>query len=90
MKRLLAVVADGFEETELIAAVDCMRRLDVDVSIAGLKSQELCGAHGIKIAALPCLMICLRKISMPSSSPAGFPAQRHSTILLKSAAFWKR
>ena len=51
MKRLLAVVADGFEETELIAAVDCMRRLDVDVSIAGLKSQELCGAHGIKIAA---------------------------------------
>lgn len=51
MKRLLAVVADGFEETELIAVVDCMRRLNVDVTIAGLSSCELKGAHNISMQA---------------------------------------
>ena len=51
MKRLLAVVADGFEETELIAVVDCMRRLNVDVCIAGLNSLELKGAHNIAMTA---------------------------------------
>jgi len=51
MKRLLAVVADGFEETELIAVVDCMRRLGVEVTVAGLESRELKGAHNITISA---------------------------------------
>ncbi len=51
MKRLLAVVADGFEETELIAVVDCMRRLGVEVVVAGLSAVELNGAHQIALKA---------------------------------------
>ena len=51
MKKLLAVVADGFEETELIAVVDCMRRLGVNVTIAGLTAIELKGTHNITLSA---------------------------------------
>ena len=51
MKKMLAVVADGFEETELIAVVDCLRRLNVSVTIAGLTGCELKGAHNITLAA---------------------------------------
>ena len=51
MKRLLAIVADGFEETELVAVVDCMRRLNVEVTVAGLNGSQLSGAHGMTLAA---------------------------------------
>ena len=51
MKRILAVVADGFEETELIGVVDCLRRLKVEVTIAGLEALELTGAHNIVLKA---------------------------------------
>jgi 4-methyl-5(b-hydroxyethyl)-thiazole monophosphate biosynthesis len=51
MKKILAVVADGFEETELIGAVDCLRRLNVEVTIAGLDTLELTGAHNIVLKA---------------------------------------
>ena len=51
MKRLLAVVADGFEETELIGVVDCMRRLGVEVVVAGLSALELNGAHQVVLKA---------------------------------------
>ena len=51
MKKIIAVVADGFEETELIATVDCLRRLNVDVTVAGLEKLELNGAHNISLRA---------------------------------------
>ena len=51
MKKIVAVVADGFEETELIGTVDCLRRLKVDVTIAGLEKLELNGAHNIVLHA---------------------------------------
>ena len=51
MKKVIAVVADGFEETELIGTVDCLRRLKVDVTIAGLEKIELKGSHNIILHA---------------------------------------
>ena len=52
MKKIIAVVADGFEETELIATVDCLRRLNAGVTIAGLENSELNGAHNITLRAI--------------------------------------
>ena len=51
MKKILAVVADGFEETELIGVVDCLRRLKTEVVIAGLNKSELVGSHNITLKA---------------------------------------
>ena len=51
MKKVIAVVADGFEETELIGTVDCLRRLKVDVTIAGVEKIELKGSHNIILHA---------------------------------------
>ncbi len=49
-KRVLIILADGFEEIEAITPIDLMRRAGLDVLIAGLSKREIKGAHGITIA----------------------------------------
>ena len=83
MKRLLAVVADGFEETELIAVVDCMRRLEVTVTVAGLESLELKGAHGIVLTADALLDDLVPEDFDGIFLPGGLPG---ATTLYESAA----
>ena len=51
MKTILAVLADGFEETEAVAVLDVLRRLEFDVTTAGLKAREVMGAHWIPMVA---------------------------------------
>lgn len=40
-------LADGFEEIEAFAAVDILRRAELDVRTVGIKSKTIRGAHGI-------------------------------------------
>lgn len=50
MKKVLLILADGFEEIEALGTADILRRLKVDVVLAGLDSAEtITGAHGMKI-----------------------------------------
>ncbi|MEY4504434.1 MAG: hypothetical protein RL154_728, partial [Pseudomonadota bacterium] len=53
MKKVLVILAEGFEELELVASVDVMRRAELGVVMAAVSSQETLvkGAHGITIAA---------------------------------------
>ena len=54
MKRVLALMAEGFEETELVVPVDVLRRGGVEVvlcSIADDGSWDVEGAHGISVSA---------------------------------------
>jgi 4-methyl-5(b-hydroxyethyl)-thiazole monophosphate biosynthesis len=44
-------LADGFEEIEALAPVDFLRRAGVEVVTVGVYSQEVTGAHGIKVVA---------------------------------------
>ncbi len=48
-KKVLVVLADGFEETEAIVPVDVLRRLDFDVVLAGLDSELVRGSHDIHV-----------------------------------------
>ena len=49
MKKIVMLVADGFEESELIVPFDVLRRAQFQVVLMSLKAQEVISAHGIKI-----------------------------------------
>ncbi|MFH1837650.1 MAG: DJ-1 family glyoxalase III [Candidatus Omnitrophota bacterium] len=48
-KKALIVLARGFEETETVIPIDVLRRSGVDVTIAGVGSKTVTGAHNITI-----------------------------------------
>lgn len=49
MKKILVVLAEGFEEIEALGSMDILRRAGFEVTGAGLTMREITGAHGIKI-----------------------------------------
>lgn len=51
MKPILFIVAPEFEEIELTAPIDILRRLDIPVVTAGLTGRSAVGAHGIPVTA---------------------------------------
>ncbi len=51
MKPILFIVAPEFEEIELTAPIDILRRLDIPVVTAGLTGRSAIGAHGIPVTA---------------------------------------
>lgn len=51
MKPILVLMAPGFEEIELTAPVDILRRLGIEVVTAGLEGRQVKGAHGLIIHA---------------------------------------
>lgn len=51
MKPLLVLMAPEFEEIELTAPIDILRRLEIPVVTAGLESRSVKGAHGMTVAA---------------------------------------
>ena len=51
MNPILVIMAPGFEEIELTAPIDILRRLDIPVVTAGLKGRSVEGAHGMVMSA---------------------------------------
>jgi 4-methyl-5(b-hydroxyethyl)-thiazole monophosphate biosynthesis len=51
MQHVITVLATGFEETEAVTVIDLLRRARVGVTILGLDSLQVAGAHGIVVAA---------------------------------------
>jgi len=49
MNKILIVFATGFEEVEALTTVDLLRRVDLDVTIAGLERDVVTGAHDITV-----------------------------------------
>jgi len=48
-KTALIILAEGFEEIEAVTPADILRRVGIEVTIAGLRKRSVKGAHGIKI-----------------------------------------
>lgn len=46
---LYAFLAKGFEEVEAIAAIDVIRRAEIDITTVGIGSKIVCGSHNIPI-----------------------------------------
>lgn len=51
MKKILVLLADGFEESEMIVPVDVLRRAQFQVDLMSIGSKEVVSSHGIKITA---------------------------------------
>ena len=51
MSHLITVLANGFEEIEAVSFIDLLRRANITVSVLGLESMEVRGAHDITIKA---------------------------------------
>ena len=49
MKKILAVIAPGFEELEAVAVIDILRRIGFKVVTAGIDTKRAAGAHDIAI-----------------------------------------
>jgi len=47
--RALFIVANGFEETELVATFDFLKRCGIEVTLAGLGSSVIEGKNGLRI-----------------------------------------
>ncbi len=51
MKKVLLLLADGFEEVEAFTPVDMLRRSGVEVITVGIGAREVVGARGVKVIA---------------------------------------
>ena len=71
-KRVLIIVADGFEEIEAVSPIDILRGANIDVTVAGLTSRQTTGAHGIILIADTTLDDCdgnFDAVILPGGSP---------------------
>ncbi|MCS4542321.1 MAG: DJ-1/PfpI family protein [Euryarchaeota archaeon] len=51
MPKVVVLLAPGFEEVEMASIVDTLRRAGIDVTLAGLQSGTITGAHGLRVIA---------------------------------------
>jgi len=49
MKHVITILADGFEEIEAVTFIDLLRRARIPITVLGLKSFEVRGAHDLRI-----------------------------------------
>jgi protein deglycase len=49
MPHIITILAPGFEETETVTFIDLLRRAGVTVTVLGLDSREVTGAHNITV-----------------------------------------
>ena len=49
MKKILVPLADGFEEIEAVTVIDVLRRVNLEVSVAGVKEGPIKGRSGLVV-----------------------------------------
>ncbi|HBG27555.1 MAG: dihydroxyacetone kinase [Planctomycetes bacterium GWF2_41_51] len=76
-KKVLVPVADGTEELEAIAIIDCLRRMGADVTIASVQKLQIITSRKVKITADCLLSDCKADTYDLIALPGGMPGAEH-------------
>lgn len=76
-KKVLVAVADGIEELEAIAIIDCLRRAGADLTIASVQKQQITTSRKVKITADCLITDCINKTYDLIVLPGGLPGAEH-------------
>ena len=78
-------LAEGFEETEAIAPLDCLRRAKKTVRTVGIGGKVITGAHGIPVTAdltedAVVLDSALEMVVLPGGMPGTLNLEKNPTV----------
>ena len=76
-KKVLVLLADGFEEIEAVTVIDVLRRADIEVMSASLNGSQVKGSHGISVVADSTLDQVEEQMFDALVLPGGMPGARH-------------
>ena len=95
MKKIITLLADGFEEIEALTPVDYLRRAGAEVTIAatGTSSQTVEGAHAIRVAAditLDAYISSGKELPDAVVIPGGMPGAKNISECAAAMSFLNR
>lgn len=95
MKKIITLLADGFEEIEVLTPVDYLRRAGAEVTIAatGTSSQTVEGAHAIRVAAdimLDAYISSAKELPDAVVIPGGMPGAKNISECAAAMSFLNR
>lgn len=95
MKKIITLLADGFEEIEALTPVDYLRRAGAEVIIAatGTSSQTVEGAHAIRVAAdtmLDAYISSAKELPDAVVIPGGMPGAKNISECAAAMSFLNR
>lgn len=77
-------LADGFEEIEALAPIDILRRCGVEVKTVGVTGAQVCGSHGICVAAdiapEEVCLDCAQMLVLPGGLPGTTNLEKDSRV----------
>jgi protein deglycase len=76
-KKVLIAVADGIEELETIAIIDCLRRAGADLTISSVQKLQITTARKVKITADCLIAGCMGQVYDLIVLPGGMPGAEH-------------
>lgn len=76
-KKVLVPVADGTEELEAIAIIDCLRRAGADLTIASVGNIQITTSRKVKITADCLISSCKSNTYDLIALPGGMPGAEH-------------
>ena len=77
VKKVLVAIADGVEELEAVAIIDCIRRAGADLTIASVQKQQIITSRRIKIVADCLITDCCGMSYDLVVLPGGMPGAEH-------------
>jgi 4-methyl-5(b-hydroxyethyl)-thiazole monophosphate biosynthesis len=76
-KKVLVLLAEGFEEIEAVTVIDVLRRAEIEVQSASLNGTKVTGSHGIALVADATLDDVEEQMFDAVVLPGGMPGARH-------------